>query len=53
MANKIGAYIINLDQYQSIGANWTDLYINAENLTYVDSFSVEHNPTEIIKNDWK
>ena len=39
---KDGAYIINLDQYESIV-----LYINAENVTYFDSFGVEFIPKEI------
>ena len=30
---KYGAYIINLDEYESIGTHWIALYINAENVT--------------------
>ena len=33
-----GAYIINLDEYESIGTHWIALYVNAENITYFDSF---------------
>ena len=33
--------VIN-DGYKSIGTNWIALYVNAENLTYLDSFGVEH-----------
>ena len=28
--------------------NWIALYVNAKNLTYFDSFGVEHIPEEII-----
>ena len=39
---KDWAYIINLDEYESIGTRWIALYANAENVTYFDSFRVEH-----------
>ena len=42
-----GAFIINLDEYESIGTHWIALYVNAENVTYFDSFEVEHIPKEI------
>ena len=38
---KDGAYVINLDEYESIGTHWIALYVNAENLTYFDSFGFE------------
>ena len=44
---KDGAYIINLDEYESIRTHWIALYVNAENVTYFDSFGVEHIPEEI------
>ena len=44
-----GAYIINLDEYESIGIHWTALYVIAKNVTYIDSFAVEHIPKEIRK----
>ena len=44
---KDGAYVINLDKFKSIGTHWIDLYVNAENVTYFDSFGVEHVPKEI------
>ena len=44
---KVGAYIINLDLYESLGSHWITLYANAENITYFDSFRVEHIPKEI------
>ena len=46
---KDGAYIINLDEYKSIGTHWIALHANAENVTYFDSFQVEHIPNEIRK----
>ena len=46
---KDGAYIINLDEYESVGTYWIALYVNAENVTYFDSFGVKHSPKEIRK----
>ena len=46
---KDGTYIINLDDYQSIGTHWIALYVNAGNVTYFDSLEVEHIPKEIKK----
>ena len=46
---KVRAYIINLDQYESIGTHWIALHVNAENVTYFVSFGVEHILKEIIK----
>ena len=46
---KDGAYIINLDGYESIGTHWIALYENAKNVIYFDSFGVEHIPKEIRK----
>ena len=46
---KDETYIINLDEYQSIGTYWIALYLNAENATYFDSFGVKHIPEEIRK----
>ena len=42
-----GTYIIDLDEHESIGTHWIALYVNAENVTYFDSFEVEHIPKEI------
>ena len=44
---KNGAYIINLDEYESIGNHWVALCVNDNNITYFDSFGVEHIPKEI------
>ena len=45
---KYGAYIINLDQCESIETYLIALYVNAKNVTYFDSFGVERNGKEII-----
>ena len=38
---KDGAYVINLDEYKSIGTHWIALYVNNKNVTYFDSFGVD------------
>ena len=44
---KDGAYVINLDEYSDIGTHWVALYVNNDNnVTYFDSFGVEHIPKE-------
>ena len=45
---KDGEYVINLDDYKSIGTHWIALYVN-NNVTYFKSFGVEHIPKEIRK----
>ena len=46
---KDGTYIINLDEYESIGTHWISLYVHAKNVWCFDSFRVEHIPEEIRK----
>ena len=52
---KDGAYIINLDEYKSIGTHWIGWHVNGNNrrapydAIYFDSFGVEHTPKEIKK----
>ena len=46
---KDGAYLINIDEYESIRTHWIALYVNAENVTYFDRFRVENIPKEIRK----
>ena len=46
---KVGAYIINFDEYSDIGTYWIALYVNTKTVTYFDSFGVEHIPKEIKK----
>ena len=51
LLNKIkdGAYVINLDDYSDIGIHWIALYVKNNDITYFDSFGVEHIPKEIKK----
>ena len=44
---KVGAYEINLDEYSDIGTHRIALYVLNNNVTYFDSFLVEHIPNEI------
>ena len=46
---KDGLYVINLDDYGSIGTHWVALYVIANNIIYFDSFGVEHIP-KTLKN---
>ena len=51
LPNKIkdGAYVINLDEYSDIRIHWIALPVKDNDVTYFDSFGVEHIPQEIIK----
>ena len=44
---KDGAYIINLDEYSDIGTHRAALYVQNNDVTYFNSFGVEHIPKEI------
>ena len=44
---KDGTYVINLDEYSDIGTHWVPLYVVNNNVTFFDSFWVEHIPKEI------
>ena len=46
---KNGAYVISLDEYSDIGTHWIALYVLNNNVTYLDSFGVEHIPKIIRK----
>ena len=46
---KDGAYEINLDEYCDIGTHWIVLHSLNNNVTYFNSFGVEHIPKEIKK----
>ena len=43
---KDGAYVINLDEYSDIRTHWVALYVMNNDVTYFDSFCVEHIPKE-------
>ena len=44
---KDGPYVINLNKYSDIGTHLVTLYVSNNNVTYFDSFGVEHIPKEI------
>ena len=46
---KNWAYIINLDEFESIGTHRMALHVNDNNVICFDSFGVEHIPKEIRK----
>ena len=46
---KDGAYMIYLDGYSDIGTDWIALYVNAETVTYFDSFGVPKEIKNFIK----
>ena len=46
---KDRTYIINLDEYESIGTHWVALFVNDNDVTYFDSFEVEHISKKISK----
>ena len=43
------ANIINLGEYELIGTHYIALYVNDNNVTFFDSFGVQHIPKEIKK----
>ena len=43
---KDGFYVINLDECSGIGTHWIALYVHNDDVTYFDSFGVEHIPKE-------
>ena len=44
-----GAYVIHLDKYGNIGSHPIALYVLKNDVTYFDSFGIEHIPEEIKK----
>ena len=46
---KDEAYVINLDEFKSIGTHQAVMYVNSNNVTYFDRFEVEHIPKETKK----
>ena len=43
------AYVINVDEYADVGTHWIALYVKNIEITYFDSFGIEHVPEEIEK----
>ena len=41
---KDEAYVINLDEYRSIGFHWIAFYVNGDNVIYFDSSRSESIP---------
>ena len=41
---KNRAYVINIDEFKSIGTHWIALHVNTNNIVYFDSFGVERIP---------
>ena len=39
---KDRTYVINFDEFKSIGTHWIALYVNGNNMIYFDGFKVEH-----------
>ena len=48
-AIKDEAHVISLDGYKLIRTHWVALYVNDNNVTYFDSFGVDHIPKQIRK----
>ena len=46
---KDGEYVINPDEYKSTRTHQINLYVNGDNVTYFDSFGVEHVPKKSQK----
>ena len=44
---KVGAYVINLDEYSDIGTLWIALHSLNNNIIYFNSFGVKQIPKEI------
>ena len=44
---KDGAHVISLQEYADVGAHWIALYVEDIEMTYFESFVVEHVLKEI------
>ena len=44
---KDGTYVITLDEHSDIGTHWVAWWLDNNDVTYSDSFGVEHTPKEI------
>ena len=47
---KDRAYVVNVDDYDSVGTRWIALCANGDKATYFDSFRVEYIRNEFIDN---
>ena len=47
LKEKDRVYVIDRDEYKSIGTHRIALYVNDNNVTYFDFFGVKHIPKEI------
>ena len=45
---KNRVYVINLDEFKSIGTHWIALYANSNGMIYSDSSRVEHSPKKQV-----
>ena len=41
------AYVMNLEDFKSVGTHWIALHVNAISTVYFDSFGVENFPKEV------
>ena len=46
---KKGAYVINLNEYENTGTHWITLSVKTKEVTYFDSFGIDHILKEINK----
>ena len=42
-------YVINIDEFKSIGTHWKAFYVNGNNATSFDTIGIDHIPKEIKK----
>ena len=45
---KNRVYVINLDEFKSIGTHWIALYANSNGMIYSDISGVEHSPKKQV-----
>ena len=50
---KDEAYVVNLDEHESSGTHWIALYVDKDNVTYLDSFGVKKHSKRNHKIDLK
>ena len=52
LKEKGGEYVVNLDEYKSVGTLWKTLHVNGNNMKLFDIFGDEHIP-KILSQTWK